>query len=244
MPELERAPAACQRREEVHDRVDDRRREHLRVVVVARGDALVEVAVFAGHAGNLARISSRTGRRRAGARSAILARWPRRPAEKASEPAQASRVLLALILVAGVANLNLVGRQRRAAGHRQALRLVADDARPDRGRLLARPRRLRALPRRARRPLRAQDDAASSAWCSRCRRACSPPSRRRDEVLFAARVLGGLVGRHGLPDHAGAHHRALVGPGRARSRSRCGRRSAARSPSLGPLVAGALLEEF
>ena len=37
--------------------------------------------------------------------------------------------------------------------------------------------------------------------------ACAPT----DEVLFVARIFGGLVGRHGLPDHARADHRAVVG---------------------------------
>ena len=46
-PELERASAPGELGEEVDDRVDDRRVEHLRVdgLVVPRGDALVEVAV-------------------------------------------------------------------------------------------------------------------------------------------------------------------------------------------------------
>ena len=39
--------------------------------------------------------------------------------------------------------------------------------------------------------------------------------------------------RHGLPDHAGADHRALVGQRRGPARSRSGRRSAARSPRSG-----------
>jgi hypothetical protein len=49
-PELEGAAASGELREEVDDRVDDRRIEHLLVRVVAGGDALVEVAVLAsGH---------------------------------------------------------------------------------------------------------------------------------------------------------------------------------------------------
>ena len=50
------------------------------------------------------------------------------------------------------------------------------------------------------------------------------------EVLIAARLIGGRLRRHGLPDDAGADHRAVVGAGSARSRSRCGPRSAAPSP--------------
>ena len=34
-----------------------------------------------------------------------------------------------------------------------------------------------------------------------------------DEVLIVAALLGGVVGRHGVPDDAGADHRAVVGPG-------------------------------
>ena len=52
-------------------------------------------------------------------------------------------------------------RQRRPAGHRQGLRRRPDDGRPDRGRLLARARRLGPLPRRGRRPLRPQVAAAA-----------------------------------------------------------------------------------
>ena len=55
-PELERAPAPRQLREQVDGRVDDRRVEHLLELaglVVPRGDALVEVAVLAEHGRNV-----------------------------------------------------------------------------------------------------------------------------------------------------------------------------------------------
>ena len=105
-----------------------------------------------------------------------------------------------------------VGRERRAAVDRPGVRLVAGHAQPDRGRLLARARGLGALPRRARRPLRAQDDAR-------------PRHRARDPDVAAGRVRavgrGAVRGarrrrarrRDGLPDHTGADHGALVGPG-------------------------------
>ena len=52
-------------------------------------------------------------------------------------------------------------------------------------------------------------------------------------VLFVARAARRRRRRHGLPDHAGADHRALVGRRRGPGRSRSGRRSAARSPRSG-----------
>ena len=140
---------------------------------------------------------------------------------------------VALILVAAVANLNLAGRQRRAARHRQGVRLVADDARPHRGRLLARPGRVGALPRRARRPLRPQADADRSACRCRSRRACSPRSRRTTASSFVARLLGGLSAGMAYPTTLALITALWSGQPRTQSRSRCGRRSAARSPRSG-----------
>ena len=97
------------------------------------------------------------------------------------------------------------------------------------------PGRLGALPRRPRRPLRPQADARCSA--SRCPSppACWPPTRRSDEVLVVARVLGGVSRRHGLPDHPGADHGPVVRAGAHPGRSPCGRPSVAPSPRSGPL---------
>ena len=101
------------------------------------------------------------------------------------------------------------GRQRRAPRHRQGVRLVADDARPDRGRLLARPRGVGPVPRRAGRPLRPQADA-------------DPRHRPVDPRLHPRRVGADRRGAgvrsdrrrdlrgHGVPHHARAHHRAVV----------------------------------
>ena len=51
-PELERPPVARELRKQVDHRVDDRRGEHLgRGLVVARGDALAEVAVLVHQSG-------------------------------------------------------------------------------------------------------------------------------------------------------------------------------------------------
>ena len=83
------------------------------------------------------------------------------------------------------------GGQRRAARHRQGVRRLADRARPGGDRLLARPRRLGALARSARRPVRPQDDGAVR------HEPVDPgvPPRRVGaslEVLVVARLVGGL----------------------------------------------------
>ncbi len=66
-----------------------------------------------------------------------------------------------------------------------------------------------------------------------------------DSVLVLARVGGGLAGRDGVPDDARADHGALVaGRGAHASRSRSGRASAARSRRSGRSLSGLLLEHF
>ena len=70
------------------------------------------------------------------------------------------------------------GRERRAAVDRAALRRLADLAEPDRGRLLARARRLGALLRRGRRPVRPQAAAGPRHAADRSRPTASPPGRR------------------------------------------------------------------
>ena len=50
-----------------------------------------------------------------------------------------------------------------------------------------------------------------------------------DGVLFARPAPRRRLGGHGVPDHPRADHRAVVGASPAPGRSRCGRRSAARS---------------
>ncbi len=119
-------------------------------------------------------------------------------------------------------------RQRRAARHRQGVRRQPDVAQPGRGRLLARPRRLGPVSRRARRPLRAQDDARDGDGAVDPRLACSRAGALDRGAVRRARGRRPL-GRHGLPDDAGADHRAVVGPGDGPGRSRSGRRSAGRS---------------
>ena len=159
---------------------------------------------------------------------------------ESSSPKRAGLVLAALILVAGGRQPQPRGRQRRPAGHRQGLRRRPDDARPDRGRLLARARRLGPLPRRARRPLRAQDDAAARHGAvdpGLAARRASPP---RVGVLFVARLLGGVAAGMAFPttlalitalwSGAGADplDRALVG---ARRRDLRARAAALRRPA-------------
>ena len=137
-----------------------------------------------------------------------------------------------------------LGRQRRAAVDRQGVRLVADDARPDRRRLLARPRRLGALPGRARRPLRAQAHARARHGARHPRLAARRLRAVRQRPVPRPPVRRPRR-RHGLPHHAGADHRAV---GRAaadqvhrpvvRRRRRHGRARAAvrRPPPLAVLV--------
>ena len=123
-------------------------------------------------------------------------------------------------------------RQRRAARHRQGVRLVADRARPDRRRLLARPGRsvlwLGALGDRYGRKLMLILGVSLSVPA--CLLAAYAPS---DGVLVRRARARRRVGGHGVPDHARAHHRAVVGPAADHGRSRCGRRPAARSPPSG-----------
>ena len=64
------------------------------------------------------------------------------------------------------------------------------------------------------------------------------------EILIIARLLGGLSAGMAYPDDARADRRALVRARRGRSRSRSGPRTGGAIASLGPLIAGFLLEHF
>ena len=105
-----------------------------------------------------------------------------------------------------------VGRERRAAGHRRGVRLLADDAQPHRRGVLARPRGVGALVRRAGRPLRpqaddrARDGAFDPGFASRRVRALGRGALRRAR-------RGRVVRRDGLSDDPRADHGALVGRG-------------------------------
>ena len=132
------------------------------------------------------------------------------PAES-DRPARAKAVLTALILVAAVANLNLAVANVALPDIGKAFD-AGQAAQPDRGRLLARARRLGALPRRARRPLRTEDDAAARHRAGdtglRARRPCAVD---RGPVRRPSRSAASPP--DGIPDDPGADHRALVGTG-------------------------------
>ena len=134
------------------------------------------------------------------------------------------------------------GRQRRPARHRQGLRRRPDDAQPDRGRLLARSGDLGPLPRRARRPLRAQDDAAARHGALDPRLAAGR-LRALDGVLFAARVLGGVAAGMAFPTTLALITALWSGNSRTRSIALWSAIGGAIA-SLGPLLSGALLEHF
>ena len=152
-------------------------------------------------------------------------------------PERATVVLGALILVAARRQPQPLRRQRRPPRHRGGVRLVADDAQPDRGRLLARSRRVGALVRRPGRPLRPQaDDRARDGPLDPGLAPCRVRAFRRGALPRARRRRAGR--RHGLSHDARARHGALVGAGpdegdralvRARRRDR-----RARPARLGP----------
>src|SRR3954454_8490674 len=135
-----------------------------------------------------------------------------------------------------------VRRERGAAGHRQALRLVADDAGPDRGRILARLAapglHLGALGDRYGRKAMLLLGMALSVPA--CLLAAFAPS---DVVLFAARVIGGLSAGMAYPTTLALIAALWSGPGRTKSIALWSALGGAIA-SLGPLVAGALLEHF
>ena len=135
------------------------------------------------------------------------------PPSLRARPGRAQLVLLTLILVAAVANLNLAVANVALPDIGAGVRRVADGAQPRGRRLLPRAGRVGALPRR-------RWATATAASCMlilgvvlsvpACLLAACAPSV---EVLVVARLLGGAVGGHGVPDDAGADHRAVVGAG-------------------------------
>ena len=160
-----------------------------------------------------------------------------------SAPAQGTLVLLALILVAAVANLNLAVANVALPDIGKAFDSSQTTLNLDRGRLLARSRGVGAVPRRARRPLRAQDDA-------------DPRRAAVDPGLPPRGVRTDRRGAHRSPASSAGSRPAWPTPPRSRSSPRCGP-GQARTKSialwsaiggaisaLGPLVAGALLEHF
>ncbi len=125
-------------------------------------------------------------------------------------PRHASLVLLALIVVAAVANLNLTVANVALPDIGRGLRHWPDHARPDRHRLLTRPGGVGALPGGRGRPLRPPDDAGAGRAAvrpglpaGRLRPGRGRPAGRPP----AGRDLRG----HGLPHDPGPDHRAVVG---------------------------------
>ena len=167
---------------------------------------------------------------------------PATTTEQSSAPAQAGMVLLALILVAAVANLNLavanvalpsIGAAFDAS--QTSLNLIAV------GYSLG-PGRFGAVLRRPRRPLRPQADAAHR------HRARHPLQRARRVVAERAGAVRGP--RRGRPLGGMAFPTTLAlitalwsGPGRTRSIALWSGIGAAIA-SLGPLLSGLLLEHF
>ena len=169
---------------------------------------------------------------------------PRRPAprQQRTVPARAGLVLVALILVAAVANLNLA---------------VANVALPDIGKAFDSSQTtldliavgyslglagVGAVPRRARRPVRPQDDAGPRVSLSvpACLLAAYAPT---DGVLVVARLLGGLSAGMAYPTTLALITALWSGPARTKSIALWSGIGGAIS-ALGPLVPGALLEHF
>ena len=155
-----------------------------------------------------------------------------------SGPVRAGLVLTSLILVAAVANLNLAVANVALPSIGAAFDASQTTAQP-RSRSATRSAwRLGAVARRARRPLRAQDDAALGTGSVDPGVRCWPRWRRRIGVLIGARIVGGVSAGMAYPTTlalitalwapAGAHpvDRPVVGHRRRRS------------PALGPLLSG------
>ena len=138
-------------------------------------------------------------------------------AASSTVPANAGRVLLALILVAAVANLNLAVANVALPSIGKAFDSSQTDARPHRGRLLARPGGVGALPRRARRPLRPQADADPRHG------AVDPrvPARRvradRHGPVRRRALLGGLAAGMAYPTTLALITALWSGPARTKS---------------------------
>ena len=160
-----------------------------------------------------------------------------------SGPAGGQLVLVALILVAAVANLNLSVANVALPVDRRGVRLLADEldlvAVGYSLGLAASVLCLGALGDRYGRKL--------MLILGTCAVDPRLPARRlraeRRGPVRRARPRRPLR-RHGLPDDAGADHGALVGPGADEVDRALVGASAARSPRSGRCVAGSLLEQF
>ena len=149
-------------------------------------------------------------------------------------------MLLALILVAAVANLNLAVANVALPSIGLAFN-VADQSQSHRRRLLARPRRLGALLWRARGSLRPQDDVDPGHGPGNpLQRACRLRPKRERPVHCPCwwRTVGGCV-----PHHARADYGIVVGGARTRSIALWSGIGAAIA-ALGPMLSGLALEHF
>ncbi len=133
------------------------------------------------------------------------------PGAAAGAPARAGLVLGTLILVAAVANLNLAVANVALPSIGAAFDSSQTTLEPHRRGLLARARGLRAVARRARRPVRTQAHADPRDGLGdpvRAARRVRPERHRAVRRSGRRRVVRG----DGVPDDAGADHRAVVRP--------------------------------
>ena len=130
---------------------------------------------------------------------AVAAQAPAAAAEGDVAPARAGLVLGALIAVAAVANLGLAVANVALPSIGQHFDASQTELEPHRGRLLARPRRVRALSRRDRRPVRPQAAARPRHGAHDSRRTASPRGRRRRTCSIVARIFGGLAAGMAYP---------------------------------------------
>ena len=134
------------------------------------------------------------------------------------------------------------GRERGPARHRTGVRLLPDDTQPDRGGLLARARSVGAVAGRTRRSVWAQDDARprrvafGSGLSSRGVRAVRRGALRRS-------CSGGIAAGMAYPTTLALITALWSGQPRTRSIALWSATGGAIA-SLGPLIAGALLEHF
>ena len=135
-------------------------------------------------------------------------RLPPRP--RRVPPSVPCSVLVALILAASVANMNLAVANAALLFHRQRVRLLADGARPRLRRILAGARNVAARPGRARRPVRTQADAGGRPGAIHPGLCFSPPPRRRSGSSCWPACSAGSRG-DGLPDDTFADHGPVVG---------------------------------
>ncbi len=139
-------------------------------------------------------------------------------AAPSSAPKRGGLVLIALILVAAVANLNLAVANVALPDDRQGVRLLADRARTSsRSATRSGSPASVLVSRRARRSLRAQDDADPRRRRCRSRRRLLAAYAPTDGVLFVARLVGGLAAGMAYPTTLALITALWSGPARTKS---------------------------